>query len=106
MTIDDLRQPFGPFALRGTQTFSPPFVRRLRDDAVHHGALFSSIRIDAPCHIAEGCLGQAPLDSVIQFQHGCDRLAQNAVAAQHLSNVTWFHIIGISMPKCLICQIK
>src|SRR6266568_2655420 len=37
---DDPRQSLGPFAFRWAQTFPPPFERRLRDDPVHHGALF------------------------------------------------------------------
>src|ERR1035438_9184919 len=87
---DDPRQSFGPFAFRGAQTFPPPFERRLRDDPVHHGALFGGIRKDMPCHVAKGCLGQAALYGVIQFEQGCDRLTQNAVAAQDLSNMAWF----------------
>src|ERR1035441_4555322 len=86
---DDPRQSLGPFAFRGTQTFPPPFERRLRDDPVHHGALFGGIGKDVPRHIAEGCLGQAALDGVRQFQQGCDRLTQNAVAAQDFSNMAW-----------------
>jgi hypothetical protein len=58
---------------------------------VHHGALFGGIRKDAPRHVAKGCLGQAALDGVIQFQDGRDRLTQNAVAAQDFSNMAWFH---------------
>src|ERR1035437_1152052 len=87
---DDPRQALGPFAFRGTETFPPPFVRRLRDDAVHHGALFGSAGEDAPRHIAEGCLGQAAFDGVIQLQQRCHRLTQYAVAAQDLSDMAWF----------------
>src|ERR1017187_4499680 len=83
------RQSLGPFAFRGTQTFPPPFERRLRDDPVHHGALFGGIRKDVPRHVAKGCLGQATLDGVIQLQQGCDRLTQNAVAAQDFPNMAW-----------------
>ena len=56
---------------------------------MHHGALFGGIRKDVPCHVAKRCLGQAALDGVIQFQQGCDRLTQNAVAAQDFSNMAW-----------------
>jgi hypothetical protein len=57
---------------------------------VHHGAPFGGIRKDVPRHVAKGCLGQAAFDGVIQLQQGCDRLTQNAVAAQDLSNMAWF----------------
>src|SRR5450759_5262102 len=87
---NDPRQTLGPFAFRGTQSFPPPLKRRLRDDPVHHGALFGGIGKDVPRHVAEGCLGQAALYGVIQLQQGCDRLTQNAVAAQDLSNMAWF----------------
>src|SRR5450432_2887006 len=87
---DDPCQALSPLAFRGTQSFPPPFVRRLRDDPVHHRTLFRSIRKDAPRHVAKGCLGQAAFDSVIQLQYGSHGLAQNAVAAQDLSNMTWF----------------
>src|ERR1039458_5326536 len=66
-----------------------PFERRLRDDPVHHGALFGGIRKDVPCHVTKGCLRQATLDGVIQLQQGCDRLTQNAVAAQDFPNMAW-----------------
>jgi hypothetical protein len=56
---------------------------------VHHGALFGGIRKDVSRHVAKGCLGQAALNGVIQLQQGCDRLTQNAVAAQDLSNMAW-----------------
>jgi hypothetical protein len=57
---------------------------------VHHGALFGGIRKDVPRHVAKSCLGQAALYGVIQLQQGCDRLTQNAVAAQDFSNLAWF----------------
>jgi len=62
---------------------------------VHHGALAGGIRKDAPRHVAKGCLGQAALDSVIQFQDGRDGLAQNAVPPEEFSNVTWFHSVSL-----------
>jgi hypothetical protein len=65
---NDPRQSLGPFTFRGTQSFPSPLKRRLRDDPVHHGALFGDIRKDVPCHVAKGCLGQATLDGVIQLQ--------------------------------------
>src|ERR1019366_7749017 len=36
---DDPRQTLRPFAFSRTQTLPASFVRRLRDDSVHHGAL-------------------------------------------------------------------
>src|ERR1017187_6598419 len=86
---NDPRQSLGPFTFRVTQSFPPPFERRLRDDPVHHGALFGGIRKDVPSHVAKGCLGQAALDGVIQLQQGCDRLTQNAAAAQDFSYMAW-----------------
>src|ERR1019366_6564544 len=86
---DDPRQTLGPFALRGTQSFPSPLKRRLRDDPVHHSALFGGIGKDVPRHVAERCLGQAAFDGVIQLQQRCDRLTQNAVATQDFSNMAW-----------------
>jgi hypothetical protein len=43
-----------------------------------------------PRHVAKGCLGQAAFDGIIQLQYGRHGLAQNAVAAQDFSNLTWF----------------
>jgi hypothetical protein len=65
---DDPRQSLGPFAFRGAQSFPSPLKRRLRDDPVHHGALFGGIGKYVPCHVAEGCLRQAAFDGVIQLQ--------------------------------------
>jgi hypothetical protein len=64
------RQALSPRTFRRRQTFPPPFVSRLRDDPVHHGALVGGIRKDAPRHVAKGRLGQAALDGVIQLQDG------------------------------------
>src|SRR5450759_924876 len=86
---DHPRQALSPLAFRGTQTFPPPFVRSLRDDAVHHGALFGRVGEDAPRHVAKGCLGQAAFDGVIQLQQGCDGLTHYAAAAQDLSDMAW-----------------
>jgi hypothetical protein len=66
---------------------------------VHHGALFTSVRKDAPRHVAKGCLGQAALDGVIQFQDGRHGLAQNTVTAEDFSDVTWFHVVSLYQMK-------
>ena len=51
---DDPGQPLSAFAFRGAQAFPSTLIGRLRDDAAHHGGLFSSIREDVPRHTTKG----------------------------------------------------
>jgi hypothetical protein len=62
---------------------------------MHHGALFASVRKDAPRYVAKGCLGQATFDGVIQFQYGRHGLAQNVATAEECCNVTGFHSVSL-----------